>query len=212
MDLRRRPDRCPLASSMHRKIERDSVDTFYYLVGSEKAASCWDLGVFVCRQYCRLPGAGHQMLKCGGSDASQTARSRCTRRPVFARVFSQPIDLRHPLVRLAGLIDWGAFEDRFGPLDHPHLGRPGAPGQERGSGPRPPTLASCWCRRPSHNLRLILRHLARLLRALLLLLAAAPQAAKPAFHSAIRANQMAPALVRNYSPNRTDMAIPRTST
>jgi IS5 family transposase len=35
-----------------------------------------------------------------------------------------------------------------------------------------------------HNLRLILRHLARLLRALLLLLAADPRAAKLAFHSA----------------------------
>jgi transposase, IS5 family len=38
---------------------------------------------------------------------------------------SQQIDLRHPLVRLAGLIDWDGFEARFGKLYHPHLGRPG---------------------------------------------------------------------------------------
>jgi IS5 family transposase len=40
---------------------------------------------------------------------------------------SQQIDLRHPLVRLAGLIDWAVFEARFGRLYHPHLGRPGVP-------------------------------------------------------------------------------------
>jgi IS5 family transposase len=39
----------------------------------------------------------------------------------------QQIDLRHPLVRLAGLIDWAAFEGRFGELYHPQLGRPGVP-------------------------------------------------------------------------------------
>jgi IS5 family transposase len=38
---------------------------------------------------------------------------------------SQQIDLRHPLVQLAGLIDWQGFEVRFGKLYHPHLGRPG---------------------------------------------------------------------------------------
>ena len=37
----------------------------------------------------------------------------------------QQIDLRHPLVRLAGLIDWQGFEVRFGKLYHPHPGRPG---------------------------------------------------------------------------------------
>jgi IS5 family transposase len=40
---------------------------------------------------------------------------------------SQQIDLRHPLVRLAGLIDWATFEARFGKLYHPQLGRPGVP-------------------------------------------------------------------------------------
>ena len=30
-------------------------------------------------------------------------------------------------MRLAGLIDWAAFEARFGQLDHPQLGRPGVP-------------------------------------------------------------------------------------
>jgi transposase, IS5 family len=37
---------------------------------------------------------------------------------------SHQIDGRHPLVRLAGLIDWGVFEDRFGQLYHPHIARP----------------------------------------------------------------------------------------
>jgi transposase, IS5 family len=40
---------------------------------------------------------------------------------------SQQIDRRHPLVRLAGLIDWAVFEARFGKLYHPQLGRPGVP-------------------------------------------------------------------------------------
>jgi len=40
---------------------------------------------------------------------------------------SQQIDVRHPLVQLAGLIDWQGFEVRFGKLYHPHLGRPGVP-------------------------------------------------------------------------------------
>ncbi|HYI84153.1 MAG TPA: transposase [Acetobacteraceae bacterium] len=37
------------------------------------------------------------------------------------------IDLRHPLVRLAGLIDWGRFETGFGPLCTDGIGRPGLP-------------------------------------------------------------------------------------
>ncbi len=36
------------------------------------------------------------------------------------------VDLRHPLVRLAGLIDWGRFEAEFGTL-HTDGGRPGLP-------------------------------------------------------------------------------------
>src|SRR5918994_5248226 len=46
---------------------------------------------------------------------------------LFRARLSQQIDLRHPLARLAGLVDWGVFEARFGPLYHPHVGRPGIP-------------------------------------------------------------------------------------
>src|SRR5918995_4226672 len=44
---------------------------------------------------------------------------------LFRARLSQQIDPRHPLVRLAGRIDGGGFEDRFGELYHPHVGRPG---------------------------------------------------------------------------------------
>jgi transposase, IS5 family len=37
------------------------------------------------------------------------------------------VDLRHPLVRLAGLIDWDRFEAEFGPLYTDAIGRPGLP-------------------------------------------------------------------------------------
>ena len=37
------------------------------------------------------------------------------------------VDRRHPLVRLAGLIDWGRFETEFGPLYTDAIGRPGLP-------------------------------------------------------------------------------------
>jgi transposase, IS5 family len=46
---------------------------------------------------------------------------------LFRARLSQQLDLRHPLVRLAGLIDWQVFEARFGELYHPHVGRPGIP-------------------------------------------------------------------------------------
>jgi IS5 family transposase len=46
---------------------------------------------------------------------------------LFRARLSQQIDQRHPLVRLAGLIDWEMFEARFGELYHPHVGRPGVP-------------------------------------------------------------------------------------
>jgi transposase, IS5 family len=46
---------------------------------------------------------------------------------LFRARLSQQIDRRHPLVLLAGLIDWGVFEDRFGQLYRPHVGRPGIP-------------------------------------------------------------------------------------
>src|SRR3712207_7460822 len=37
------------------------------------------------------------------------------------------VDRRHPLVRLAGLSDWGRFATAFGPLYTDGLGRPGLP-------------------------------------------------------------------------------------
>jgi IS5 family transposase len=46
---------------------------------------------------------------------------------LFRARLSQQIDARQPLVRLAGLIDWDVFEQRFGALYHPHIGRPGVP-------------------------------------------------------------------------------------
>jgi transposase, IS5 family len=46
---------------------------------------------------------------------------------LFRARLSQQIDVRHPLARLAGLLDWSVFEQRFGALYHPHIGRPGIP-------------------------------------------------------------------------------------
>jgi transposase, IS5 family len=46
---------------------------------------------------------------------------------LFRARLSQQLDMRHPLVRLAGLIDWQGFETRFGEFYHPHVGRPGVP-------------------------------------------------------------------------------------
>jgi transposase, IS5 family len=43
-----------------------------------------------------------------------------------ARLFSQ-LDLKHPLVRLAELIDWERFETAFGALYHETAGRPAKP-------------------------------------------------------------------------------------
>ena len=37
------------------------------------------------------------------------------------------VDPRHPLVRLAALIDWQRFQDAFGPLYKDGVGRPGLP-------------------------------------------------------------------------------------
>ena len=37
------------------------------------------------------------------------------------------VDRRHPLVRLAGLIDWERFAAAFGPLYRDGVGRPGLP-------------------------------------------------------------------------------------
>ena len=40
---------------------------------------------------------------------------------------SNQLDLKHPLIRLAGLIEWESFETEFGALYHATLGRPGKP-------------------------------------------------------------------------------------
>ena len=46
---------------------------------------------------------------------------------LFRARLSQQLDLKHPLVRLAGLIDWEGLESAFGPLYHERAGRPGKP-------------------------------------------------------------------------------------
>ena len=46
---------------------------------------------------------------------------------LFRARLGNQLDLRHPLVRLAELIDWGRFESAFGPLYHETAGRPDKP-------------------------------------------------------------------------------------
>src|SRR6201996_5188297 len=46
---------------------------------------------------------------------------------LFRARLSNQLDLKHPLIRLAGLIDWEGFETEFGSLYHETLGRPGKP-------------------------------------------------------------------------------------
>src|SRR6201989_301316 len=46
---------------------------------------------------------------------------------LFRARLSNQLDRKHPLVRLAGLIEWESFETRFGPLYHQTIGRPGKP-------------------------------------------------------------------------------------
>jgi IS5 family transposase len=46
---------------------------------------------------------------------------------LFRARLANLVDRRHPLVRLAGLIDWGRFEAEFGPLYTDATGRPGPP-------------------------------------------------------------------------------------
>ncbi len=53
----------------------------------------------------------------GGSDDVELFRSR----------LETIIDPRHPLVRLATLIDWGRFDAAFGALYTERIGRPGLP-------------------------------------------------------------------------------------
>jgi IS5 family transposase len=46
---------------------------------------------------------------------------------LFRARLANLVDPRHPLVRLAGLIDWGRFETEFGALYTDAIGRPGLP-------------------------------------------------------------------------------------
>src|SRR5262245_26949379 len=46
---------------------------------------------------------------------------------LFRARLSHQLDCKHPLVRLAGLIEWAGFESEFGALYHEALGRPGKP-------------------------------------------------------------------------------------
>lgn len=46
---------------------------------------------------------------------------------LFRARLSHQLDVKHPLVRLAGLIEWASFESEFGVLYHEALGRPGKP-------------------------------------------------------------------------------------
>ena len=45
---------------------------------------------------------------------------------LFRSRLDQEINMRHELVRLAGLIDWKFFDERFEPL-YAESGRPGVP-------------------------------------------------------------------------------------
>ncbi len=46
---------------------------------------------------------------------------------LFRARLSNQLDGKHPLVRLAGLIEWDGFDAAFGALYHETLGRPGRP-------------------------------------------------------------------------------------
>lgn len=46
---------------------------------------------------------------------------------MFRHRLDNMLDLRHPLARLAGLIDWQRFDEAFGPLYADKAGRPGLP-------------------------------------------------------------------------------------
>jgi transposase, IS5 family len=46
---------------------------------------------------------------------------------LFRARLSNQLDLKHPLVQLAGLIEWASFDTEFGSLYHEALGRPGKP-------------------------------------------------------------------------------------
>ena len=46
---------------------------------------------------------------------------------LFRARLSSQLDRKHPLVRLAGVIEWDSFDAAFGALYHETLGRPGKP-------------------------------------------------------------------------------------
>jgi IS5 family transposase len=46
---------------------------------------------------------------------------------LFRARLSNQLVLKHPMIRLAGLIDWESLETEFGALYHETLGRPGKP-------------------------------------------------------------------------------------
>jgi IS5 family transposase len=46
---------------------------------------------------------------------------------LFRARLANQLDRKHPLVRLAGLIEWASFESEIGSLYHETLGRPGKP-------------------------------------------------------------------------------------
>ena len=50
---------------------------------------------------------------------------------IQGRIFETPLDqiinMKHPLVLLAGQFNWSSLEEAFGKLYVPHWGRPGLP-------------------------------------------------------------------------------------
>lgn len=54
-------------------------------------------------------------------------RPDCSDPELFRSRLDQIIDMTRPLVRLAGQIDWDAFDKEFGSLYHEKRGRPGLP-------------------------------------------------------------------------------------
>jgi len=51
---------------------------------------------------------------------------------LFRSALVNLVDPKHPLVRLAGLIDWDRFRTAFGPLYRDGVGRPGLPNPPHG--------------------------------------------------------------------------------
>jgi hypothetical protein len=53
---------------------------------------------------------------------------------LFRSALVNLVDPKHPLVRLAGLIDWERFRTAFGPLSRDGVGRSGLPNPTSSSG------------------------------------------------------------------------------